>query len=145
MAVAVATTASSKPKWIGLELNGKSHITITWLGNRTPDELKRIEEDVEAVKKLMPVTVVLTDYNTYGKPEDIKKGKGITIRKAVIEEKEAYEALQSLHRKWYFPNPGEAEERKLRQSYHVTVGKVTREEIDGYTRFVCTAGDLFIK
>lgn len=133
--------------WIGLQVGKtEAHVTITWLGKhqRSNQELEELKIDVENLKKLCPIVLKFGEWATFGKPEDIKKGAGILVRKCKIVDEKQAQAFLSFHKKWYHHEQGEDEERKSRQSFHVSVSlKLSEQEIAKFDEAECN--NIFFK
>lgn len=81
-------------------------------------------------RQFQPIDCTFTGGDIFGKPEDIKAGKGLDVRLVAIDPLRNF-ILQNFHIKNYAHAPGEAEERKERTLLHVTCGKdgLTKEQL----------------
>jgi hypothetical protein len=120
------------------------HVTLTWIGGqRNEQEQKEIQKDVDKIKQLGPITFQFDEWVTLGKPDEIKQGNGKKARKCHVVDEKMNDVLQTFHRKWYFHEQGEDESRKERQLFHITVGKMSFEEIDKLDKV--SSDQLFVK
>lgn len=133
--------------WVGLKVgDSKAHVTVTWLGKheKSSEFLEELNKDLATLKQSC-ATIILKfgEWTIFGKSKEIDQGRGLMVRKCeVVDEKQA-QLLNEFHKKWYHHEDGEAEERKSRQSLHVSVGKMTKQEIDELDVVECDT--LFLK
>jgi hypothetical protein len=118
--------SSQEPKYVAIKIPGTdAHMSITWLGKfKTEDELKEIHKDLnncltlkEEDSKTQMHIEFLDTWKILGKPEDIKRGKGVEARIVKVHPQELESNLIKFHKKWYHHEDGEAEERKLRPQF----------------------------
>ena len=142
------TELSNANYFVGMELklseDKSCHITVTWLGKITMEKLEDLCQDLSNVTKL-PLLIKFNNFDTLGKPEDIAKGRGLLVRKCELLDKKYQSQLLEFHKKWYYHEEGEAEERKTNVKYHVTVspGKISKEVLEQLSEVSCT--DIYIK
>lgn len=150
-----------KPKLIGVTLPGKTgHITLTFAGRRTLQEVESLEADVHALRLMIGLVThekkterhgiefEFGEWTILGKPDEIAAGRGLEARKCRVVDPLVDQLLVALHRKWYYHEAGEAEERKVRQHFHVSVNPakgVTRDTVDTLTRVTCPTSSIFVK
>lgn len=142
--------AVTKPRshWLGLAIPGtKAHMTITWMGCPSEDKILEIERDVYHLQtELSGIVydpaytgkmeiVFLDEWETLGKPDDIKAGKGVEVRRCAITDPRLVEMIHAFHLRWYHHEAGEDEARKTKIRFHVSVSsKITREELAALKR-----------
>jgi hypothetical protein len=128
-AVAAPTPAEKKPAcyWVGLAVGDTgAHFTLAWMDVRTAAEVEEAVADARILQaKLLPLRLRGGPFRgDFGKPEDVRAGKGIWARVYEPEfSPEQKDALMTFYRKWYFHREGEAEERKRGPTFHLTVDR----------------------
>jgi hypothetical protein len=121
------------------ELVKKAHITVSWLGARSPETIKEIVQEIqrcvlgiEAHKKEQPenqkIEIVFDDWSILGKPADIAANKGLNVRLCHIYNYSIFLELVKFHQKWYKHEVGEAEERRHQLKLHLTCKNVVDEK-----------------
>jgi hypothetical protein len=144
-----------KAQWIGIDVPGtNAHVTITFLGHPDAKKQADIERDFYHLKAdidaricvpshLGDLQLVFSDqWDTLGKSDDIKAGKGVKVRYVTLNDPAIVKACEEFHIKWYHHEPGEDETRKTRLSMHVSVGKdITLEALTVLDRVSLTVDD----
>ena len=141
----------TKNKFVGLSIKGtNAHMTITFLGKPDLAKLETIVKDLEFIRtgienSSQQLHLEFTEWAVLGKPIDIAAGKGLRVRKCLISDPTIESLFVDFHQKHYFHAPGEAEERKLRPQFHVTVGKISESDLSKLFKVDFSAKDLFLK
>jgi ASC-1-like (ASCH) protein len=119
---------------------GASNIMLTWFGDRTQVELKTIAEDMDIIRKCLPITLQFHAWCVLGRLDEIKEGRGIEARQCSLVEKGdvVHRALQAFHKKWHRRKVEEVEERKEDVSLHMTVNEMSKEEISKLDQCIVT-------
>lgn len=122
----------------------KAHISLTWLGKPSKEVFDNLIQDLMEFGKSNPlIEFEFGEFDIYGKPEEIANKRGLQVRKCKVTDPKIYEKLLQLHLKYYYHEEGEAEERKSRPSFHVTVGKMSKEDIEKLT--TVRASSIYVK
>jgi hypothetical protein len=132
-----------------------THVTLCWIGARTDAEIAQIVADARELVAVLPAlsteppVFVLRDEAVFGKPDDIKAGKGFVVRKCGLYSSVRSEVapvsvdaalasaafatrLGAFYRKWYKHEDGEAKERLEGPQYHITIGSQAHSNVAGW-------------
>lgn len=142
-----------KNKYIGLKIGGEAHMTLVFLGIPSMENLILIENDLKVMKEKINNIInegkfelkFLDEWKTFGNTEDIAAGLGVRVRKCKLLNNEIQTIFLEFYKKYYFHAEGEAEERKLGPQYHVTVGKISREQLEQMDIVNLSVNDIFLK
>lgn len=125
------------------------HITLTWLGKKEKEQLGSIWAKVLMAIGAEYLPFYFPDparWVTLGKPEDIEAGRGVKASLCDPCNQPTAERLTKMHQELYFPEPGEAPERKERQKWHVTAkSKEDEEKIGSLAGSIVQCKSVFIK
>lgn len=145
---ALTTLIIKKANWVGINIPGtNAHMTLAWCGFLTDEKLTELKHQVKLLKlKLQECKCqieFLDQWKTFGKDEDIKQGRGVQVRLCRVLPEFLNVDLLEFYKQWYHHDVGEPEEKRHKPNYHVTLGKISREDLEKLT--IVDGTDIFVK
>ena len=117
-----------------------SHVTLAYLGEAHPDNLRQAKIDVFAIPHA--VAIKFGEYDTFGSSEAIASGKGIRVRKCSIVDSDLAAQLVSLHEDWAVVDDITGIKLSV-PNYHVSERTIGVEELKALDVVICR--EFFIK
>lgn len=122
--------------YLGFQLNAaklhNAHVTWVYLGPKSPEEITKIVQDAkDLLRTVKEIELEFGDWGKLGKPAELEAGGGVEVRHCKLVNPATKALLEQFYTRYYWHGEGEAEERKLGPSYHLTVTKdVDRSSVE---------------